>query len=91
MGIDAERLIYRLMFFIDSFKKFNVPVKNLDAEVSYINSTWKWTWFNYQLYKFWFNIRNNNTNRKVKKAEDESVPRHLNDHINMKKNIIVFS
>ena len=32
MGIDAERLIYRLMFFIDSFKKFNAPVKNLDAE-----------------------------------------------------------
>lgn len=32
MGIDAERLIYRLMFLIDSFKKFNAPVKNLDSE-----------------------------------------------------------
>ncbi len=84
MGIDAERLIYKLMFLIDSFKKFNAPVKNLDSEglprstapgngpdlvVNYAN----------------FDLILETTTllgKSQKKAEDESVPRHLNDHIN---------
>lgn len=84
MGIDAERLIYKLMFFIDCFKKFNAPVKNLDSEglprstapgngpdlvVNYTN----------------FNLILETTTllgKSQKKAEDESVPRHLYDHIN---------
>ena len=87
MGIDAERLIYKLMFFIDSFNKFNAPVKNLDSEglprstapgngpdliVNYTN----------------FDLILETTTllgKSQKKAEDESVPRHLNDHIKKTK------
>jgi len=94
MGVDAERLIYRLMFLIDSFEKFNAPVKNLDSEglprstapgnspdliVNYKN----------------FDLIIETTTllgKSQKKAEDESVPRHLNDHINKtnKKTYCIF-
>ena len=87
MGIDAERLIYRLMFLIDDFKKFNAPVKNLDSEglprttapgngpdlvVNYNN----------------FDLIVETTTllgKSQKKAEDESVPRHLFEHIKKTK------
>jgi hypothetical protein len=84
MGIDAERLIYRLMFLIDSFEKFNAPVKNLDSEGlprSTAPGNGPDLIVNYKNFDL---IIETTTllGKSQKKAEDESVPRHLNDHIN---------
>jgi hypothetical protein len=83
MGIDAERLIYRLMFLIDSFKKFNAPVKNLDSE-GLPRSTAPGdspdlviNYGNFDLIIETSTLLGKNQ----KKAEDQSVPRHLFNHI----------
>lgn len=83
MGIDAERLIYRLMFLIDSFKKFNAPVKNLDSEGlprSTAPGNSPDLIINYDNFDL---IIETTTllGKNQKKAEDQSVPRHLFNHI----------
>ena len=83
MGIDAERLIYKLMFFIDSFKKFNAPVKNLDSE-GLPRSTAPGNGPDLIINYSNFDLLIETTTllgKSQKKAEDESVPRHLHDHI----------
>jgi len=87
MGIDAERLIYRLMYFIDSFKKFNAPVKNLDSEGlprSTAPGNSPDLIINYNNFDL---IIETTTllGKNQKKAEDQSVPRHLFDHIQKTK------
>jgi len=83
MGIDAERLIYRLMFLIDSFKKFNSPVKNLDSEGlprSTAPGNGPDLIINYDNFDL---IIETTTllGKNQKKAQDTSVPRHLFNHI----------
>lgn len=83
MGIDAERLIYRLMFLIDSFKKFNAPVKNLDSE-GLPRSTAPGNSPDLVINYDNFDLIIETTTllgKNQKKAEDQSVPRHLFNHI----------